>query len=262
MDQKTLVRAKVRIVDLAQRHVQLFDRAKTWYRRLGFTNPVHSFLRSFSRSLDHRPFFVQLGSNDGLVGDPIREFVIDWGWRGILIEPVPYCFERLQQNYEYIARSRPEDLTFINAAISDRAGQVDFWIVDQKKLAQLPFHQRQIAPRIGSLDPKHLSRQAEVEEMTQKISVDALDWETLLERQGIKQVDLVHMDVEGHEKVLLKTIDFRRWGVQAILFENLHLGEEKETLYRHLQDLSYEVIDGFADSIAVDRDLGLGSGEG
>ena len=35
-------------------------------------------------------FFIQIGSNDGRFGDPIRKNIKKYNWSGILIEPIKY----------------------------------------------------------------------------------------------------------------------------------------------------------------------------
>ena len=40
--------------------------------------------------------FVQVGSNDATSDDPLRPYVDAWGWTGVLVEPVPYVYERLR----------------------------------------------------------------------------------------------------------------------------------------------------------------------
>ena len=44
-------------------------------------------------------FFIQVGSNDATHNDPLRRFILERGWRGLMIEPVPHVFERLKRNY-------------------------------------------------------------------------------------------------------------------------------------------------------------------
>ena len=44
-------------------------------------------------------FFIQVGANDGLMCDPIRQFIVKHSWGGILVEPVPDYFELLKKNY-------------------------------------------------------------------------------------------------------------------------------------------------------------------
>ena len=37
--------------------------------------------------------FVQIGANDGVTGDPIRRFILEFGWSGVLVEPQLEIFE-------------------------------------------------------------------------------------------------------------------------------------------------------------------------
>ena len=40
------------------------------------------------------PVFVKVGANDGVTGDPVSDILLsNPKWKGLLIEPVPYCFE-------------------------------------------------------------------------------------------------------------------------------------------------------------------------
>ena len=70
-------------------------------------------------------FFVQVGAMDGVANDPIHKFVIDKVWRGILIEPMPDMFARLQKNYEGC-----DGLTFVNCAVTDYEGQIEMTRID------------------------------------------------------------------------------------------------------------------------------------
>ncbi len=36
-----------------------------------------------------RPYFIGIGANDGVTHDPLYPFVRDFGWRGIMVEPIP-----------------------------------------------------------------------------------------------------------------------------------------------------------------------------
>jgi len=37
---------------------------------------------------------------DGAAYDPLHEFVARYGWRGLLVEPLPDMFEQLRRTYE------------------------------------------------------------------------------------------------------------------------------------------------------------------
>src|SRR5215467_4330257 len=97
--------------------------------------PIRSLVRSFrrvrgltnagpaeviKRKLHSRSsvFFVQVGSNDGLNGDPLHKLIkSDPRWKGIFIEPVRYAFDRLRLNYDGEDR-----FVYENVAISDLSG--------------------------------------------------------------------------------------------------------------------------------------------
>src|SRR5207245_6466419 len=49
---------------------------------------------------------VQIGSNDGVANDPINESLRARRWSGVLVEPIPYLFERLRANYEGVPAVR------------------------------------------------------------------------------------------------------------------------------------------------------------
>src|SRR4051812_3493548 len=44
-------------------------------------------------------FFIQIGAFDGRTGDQIHDYVVRYGWPGILVEPQPVVFEELCRTY-------------------------------------------------------------------------------------------------------------------------------------------------------------------
>ena len=42
-------------------------------------------------------FFVQIGANNGLTDDPIRQFVTKYHWHGVLVEPQPQVLSRFSK---------------------------------------------------------------------------------------------------------------------------------------------------------------------
>ena len=78
------------------------------------TWPAPQLLRAFADAYPHA-FFVEIGSNDGEQHDHLRPFILSRPWRGIMVEPVPYVFERLRRNYESQGRIELE-----NVAVAER----------------------------------------------------------------------------------------------------------------------------------------------
>src|SRR5215475_11098250 len=63
------------------------------------------------------PCVVQIGSNDGNTNDPLHKLLIDNpAWQALLIEPVPFLFEKLVANYP-----REDRFKFANVAVAETA---------------------------------------------------------------------------------------------------------------------------------------------
>lgn len=103
------------------------------YRNLKIEYNNNKRLRKIQKQilthLNHKNsvFFVQVGSNDGSYGDPIRDLVIrNTNWKGLFIEPIPFLFERLKQNY-----NNSERFIFEKIAISTKRGFQKFYYVSE-----------------------------------------------------------------------------------------------------------------------------------
>lgn len=95
---------------------------------------IQLVFEQLSKSRDE-VLFLQIGSNDGISGDPLYRFINDYNWKGILVEPVPFLFEKLERNYI----DKKENLIFLNIAISaENEGQKDFFSIDEKYRGKLP----------------------------------------------------------------------------------------------------------------------------
>lgn len=67
-------------------------------------------------------FFIEIGANNGVLLDPIYNFIITHDCSGIVVEPVKSYFNELKENYKMKAK-----LIFENSAISDKAEKRDFY---------------------------------------------------------------------------------------------------------------------------------------
>jgi FkbM family methyltransferase len=91
------------------------------YRRVLRRLAAPRLLRAFADSYPEA-FFVEIGSNDGEQHDHLRPIVLSYPWSGIMVEPVPYVFERLRRNYEELPR-----IALDKVAIADRDGSLPFY---------------------------------------------------------------------------------------------------------------------------------------
>jgi hypothetical protein len=94
------------------------DAVNSWLRQSGYSlrwvpprvlSRLASIEVNFSMLAAHlmlttaKPYFIGIGANDGVTHDPLYPFVRDFGWRGIMVEPIPEAFAALERNYANFA---------------------------------------------------------------------------------------------------------------------------------------------------------------
>lgn len=186
-------------------------------------------------------FFVEVGANDGVSNDPLYKFIVEFGWAGILLEPVPYVFEQLEKNYAGNSRVR-----LINAALSETDGKRTIYTVKMDGVSFSKAHQ------FSSFSRKALLRQTEwvpdIKDRIVESEIDCISFKTLLSLAGGRTVDILSTDTEGYDLAILKMIDFATIAPEIISFEHVHLSkaEQQEAalmLLRHGYRLTRDNLD-------------------
>lgn len=193
---------------------------------LGQVKPMKCYISTKARILeviDHfsastsRPYFVQIGSCDGILGDPLYPFIRRDRWRGIAVEPVDYLYERLVENHKLNSGVVCENL-----AISDCDGKREFWrvIPGQGDLPDWSEH-------LGSFFPEivlgHRSKIPNLDSFVVKTTVRCLRLSALLEKHNVTAIDIFHTDAEGYDDEIIRQLDLERFYPRLILFESNHL---------------------------------------
>lgn len=192
-------------------------------------------------------FFVNIGANDGLAGDPLREFIVTKGWCGILVEPVDYVFQRLQKAY----RNYPPPRIFLeNAAIGDVTGLKKFWYLE--KAPDMPPGYDQI----GSFSKEHVLKHEALfpglsKYLTSK-DIPCITVRDLLAKHNVKQLDLVFIDTEGFDYEVLKQIDLSERPPKVIVYESAHLTPaDTQAASQLLQSHGYKLSVESGDTVAL-----------
>lgn len=181
---------------------------------------VNLFLDAVYRAADGRPFYIQVGANDGVMADPVHRIAKADPWAGLLIEPHPAYFRRLADHYRGRAGMR-----LANVGISDAEGTLPLYHVAEEAMPlfprwlrgcasfsrdQLVFSLRLACRKRGiAFDEKHVA--------VTEVPVRRLDG--LLAEQGIARADLMVIDVEGHELAVMRSLDLAALGLRGMLVE-------------------------------------------
>ena len=195
-------------------------------------------------------FFVQVGSNDGVQGDPLYDLVLSrTTWRGIFIEPIDYLFRRLRQNYGDSPR-----FVFENVAISTRRETKKFYYVSEKARTErdLPYWHDQL----GSFDKTHITKMLG-DDMSSYIieeDVECHPLQDVFDRNRVAGIDLIHIDTEGFDYQVLSQLDINRYKPSVILFEHHLLTDEEFVKSRELlRTTGYRIHEYGNDTLALRR---------
>jgi FkbM family methyltransferase len=198
-----------------------------------------------------RAFFVEIGSNDGERFDHLRDLIRGREWRGIMVEPVPYVFARLQGNY-----GGSDRIALENAAIADRDGTLPLY-----HLREAGPDERERLPgwydAIGSFSREavlgHTREIPDIAERLVRTEVPCLSFESLCRKHGVERVDLLVTDTEGYDFDLLRNIDFDAHHPRLVVYEHFHLEPvEREACRDHMRDAGYETMEEGFDTWCLD----------
>ncbi|WP_209378845.1 FkbM family methyltransferase [Pararoseomonas baculiformis] len=163
-----------------------------------------------------RPFFIGIGANDGVTHDPIFPFIRDFGWRGIMVEPIPEAFARLKDNY-----TRYPDVTLVEAAIGKADSVSTIYSVDMSTANSMSMSLHSSFSRDVLLQARRWH--PDLESKIVERQVPTISFETLLRSTKGQPVDVLKIDAEGYDLEILRTIDLVALAPQLVLVEHANI---------------------------------------
>ncbi|MBA2505361.1 MAG: FkbM family methyltransferase [Thermoleophilaceae bacterium] len=197
--------------------------------------------------------FVEIGSNDGEQHDHLRPHILATRWRGVMVEPVPYVFERLRGNYGHLDRVALE-----NAAVAAQDGELPFFHLAEaapEEREQLPEWYDALGSFSRELLLQHGGAIPAIEERIVETRVPTLTFGSLCAKHELGHVDLVLVDTEGHDWEVVRSIDLERRPPAVLVFEHYHLSAEDRAAARaHLEAGGYDVMEEGFDTFCLHAD--------
>jgi len=156
----------------------------------------------------HTGFFIEAGANDGISQSNTLFFEKYHGWTGLLVEPVNELAKRCRAN-------RPDCIVENTALVAfDYPGST----VEMRYCNLMSLVRG--AMKSDAEEEAHLQRGCDVQGIgSYDLQVPATQLSALLDRHGIRQVDLLSLDVEGYELSVLQGLDFERHAPSWLLIE-------------------------------------------
>ena len=192
---------------------------------------------------DKETYIIQVGSHIGNTSNDFLFNNIDSKYNYIMIEPVPYLFKKLQDNYRSYT-----NITCLNIAISNYNGSIKLYTPSQtndfNKLVNW-------TDQLTSINKDHITTFAP-DCIIDEISVECKTLNTLISEYNIKHIEYLYTDTEGHDYDILMDLDLSIIRPKNIIFENKHMDGPKhildvnnspkyDSLLRHFNEYGYEV---------------------
>jgi FkbM family methyltransferase len=210
---------------------------------------IHYLIERYLPSSDAT--ILQIGSNDGKTGDPIFSLIKKYiKWKCIFVEPVPYLFNRLQNNYGTEPR-----FTFENVAINDGVEQTFYFVRNEaiEQFPDLPYWYDQLSSFIRSNITKHLN--GILDPYIEEIKLEGITLSDLLEKNSINNIDLFHIDAEGYDWRILRQLPLNQLKPSIILYEHRHLGTKEKELSLAFLTSDYYIFFYSGDYLNIRKDL-------
>ena len=172
--------------------------------------------------------YVELGAVDGVLYSNTKFFQDTLNWKGILIEPLPSMFSLLKKN-------RPNDLVF-NEIVSSYTSELEFKVSDEH-------------PAVSTLAISQLKNWGFGS--TKSIYIKPKTLTSIIKSTDISYIDLLSLDVEGHEYEVLQSWDFSV-PIYIILIEQLEENKDKNKLCREILEKNCYT---YSESISGNNDI-------
>lgn len=180
-------------------------------------------------------YYIEVGANDGVSQSNTLLLELFYGWRGLLIEPIPATFKRLKAN-----RSSRRNFILRAACRANKASGEDLELLYSNLMSVTLGLDSDLAnPSAHALQgEKYLY----AGERVHKVTAPALTLTEALELSDApKEVGLLSLDVEGVELEVLKGIDFGSYSISWILVESRNINAIKAYLAGHNYELSAQL---------------------
>lgn len=199
---------------------------------------------------------VQIGGNDGVQDDFIRQKIIEYKFETYILEPIEKYYKELTENYKDF-----ENVTTCNYAITNKTG-TDFInyieTTDEDPLwlkgCSSFYMDKNVLSGYGSINMKEVmpaSLMNNIRRKTKSLEVKTLTFEDFIKLYSINNIDVLVTDTEGYDLNILKQINFKDIQPKLIILEyHNYSEEEKREIFNILLNNDYKIYyDGGMDLV-------------
>lgn len=224
---------------------------EAWTKSNGDGNPSVSVVSSAIHLLTlsgRKPFFVQIGANNGIDFDDFYGVVTSYDLPGLVVEPIPYYFEVLTQAYK-----RHRQVVPVQVALHPTETNANIYRANPDMIALGWQH------GVGYFSRAHLIKYGVAPECILTEAVDCLSMAELVSQfvPPDCSVDILMSDTEGFDAEILDMVDLEQIRPKVVKFESVHLQHSSlERIERRFRAAGYLIERGAEDCVAVEVEFG------
>ncbi len=175
-----------------------------------------------------RGVFVDIGAHDGISLSNTYVLEKELNWKGICVEPMEHEYKKLIECRDAIC---------YNCAIYDHNGVEKFTMLEHDGY---PDMLSGISKDISIVHMGHiLSEGGRMGAKRKIIEVPTRILNEILEENNIFEIDFLSIDVEGAELKILQSIDFDKFKIKLIIYEN---GENDQPIREFMRSKDFSFI--------------------
>jgi len=156
----------------------------------------------------------------------------------VLIEPMTVHNENIWEVYKGLDCIDLDNVKLENVAITTQpTGDVSFY-----------YHPNDFGNpatsasfEVASTDPMHLAKHGYKTNELVELKVPSTTINKLFDKYNVTDIDLLGVDTEGMDDTILKSIDYDKFNIKTIIFENLHIKDQN--IYSFLESCGYNIVD-------------------
>ena len=222
---------------------------------------LNAFISEYSLSKRNFLNVIQIGANDGITHDPIHKFIKRDNWKGVLLEPQFYVYDR----YLKVIYQKNKGIHTLCAALGEKD--------DKQYLYKIGFSNMRWATGLASFVRENVEKalssayvqaqcaryNIEIPPLSEQITseeVIIISPQTLLNQYNILTIDFLQIDVEGYDYEVIKIFNIHESQPKVIVFEHTHLSEQdRQSCSEHLKENNYAIRRFGANTLAMLKPL-------
>jgi FkbM family methyltransferase len=145
-------------------------------------------------------FYIDIGSNDPIhYSNTFKMYTL--GWTGILVDGNSKLIEKAR-------KIRKKDIC-VHALVSNESREIDFYLSGNDL--------------ISSIDPEHAASYTNLDSRIEKVSMSTMTIDQIIDQYlpAGQTIDLLSIDVEGHDFEVLQSISLAKYRPGLIVIEDL-----------------------------------------